>query len=66
MEGLHEKKLRFACSLKTFIQHSKHILRTCAHLETNMLTGVHRTKAFVLEQYGLHMHVPAIISFQVV
>ena len=47
-------------SFKAFIKASKHIFKTCGIHSTWQLMRAHRGKQFLLESFGLRMHMPAV------
>ena len=59
-EDPHARKPRFAALIKSFVQQSKHLLRTCGNGGSELLTSAYRGKTCLLEAYGICMHAPAI------
>ena len=59
-EGPHARKPRLAALIKSFVQQSKRLLRTCGNGESELLTSAYRGKACLLDMYGICMHAPAI------
>ena len=58
--NLHLKKPRLAHMLKSFTRQSKMIIHACGSNVAHLFTQAYHTKSFILGDYGIHMHVPAL------
>ena len=59
-DKLHVKKPRLVHMLKQFVKQCKQVLNICGHGAAHIFTQSHHTRAFLLEDFGLRMHIPAL------
>jgi hypothetical protein len=56
----HLKKTRLMHMLNSFVKHSKRLIKVCGSPSAQLCTQTYRAKAFILQDYGIMMHLPAI------
>ena len=56
----HLKRTRLMHMFSNFVKHSKHLIKVCGNPSAHLYTQSYRSKSFILEQYGIMMHLPAI------
>jgi hypothetical protein len=56
----HHKKNRLMCMLSNFVKHSKRMIKVCGNSFAQLITQTQKAKGFILQEYGISMHLPAI------
>ena len=59
-EDPHKRKTNLNVSLREFEKSSRGLFKVCGHPDCFQMMAPHAGKEFVLDQYGLRMHMPAV------